>query len=102
MIECDELQHEGYEEPCEISRTNNLAWLCGEKPLILIRFNPDGYSSQDGILVPSCFRPIPSGYDIDEPQWKRRVHYLQQEIYLALDYIPDIPLTEIKLFFDEQ
>ena len=45
IIEVDEFKHEGYDTTCEISRLNNLYEDLGMMPLIMIRFNPDAYTS---------------------------------------------------------
>lgn len=43
MIECDENQHEGYEESCELRRLVELWAACEGKPLTVIRWNPDKF-----------------------------------------------------------
>ena len=43
IIECDENKHEPYNNSCENIRTMELFQDFGNRPIIFIRFNPDGY-----------------------------------------------------------
>jgi hypothetical protein len=54
IVEVDEHKHEGYDSTCELTRLNNLYEDLGLMPLIMIRFNPDGFTS-DGVKYKSCF-----------------------------------------------
>ena len=42
-VEVDERQHEIYEPSCEFRRLVELLAACMGKPLVVIRYNPDGY-----------------------------------------------------------
>ena len=44
IIECDERQHEGYDDACEVRRLVELLAACEGKPLMVIRWNPDAVS----------------------------------------------------------
>ena len=46
VIEVDEHQHEQYEPSCELRRLVELLAACMGKPLVVIRYNPDGYKIQ--------------------------------------------------------
>jgi len=54
IVEVDEHAHEGYDSTCELTRLNNLYEDLGLMPLIMIRFNPDGFTS-NGVKYKSCF-----------------------------------------------
>ena len=46
VVEVDEHQHEIYEPSCELRRLVELLAACMGKPLVVIRYNPDGYKIQ--------------------------------------------------------
>ena len=43
VVEVDERQHENYKPSCELRRLVELLAACMGKPLVVIRYNPDGY-----------------------------------------------------------
>ncbi len=108
IIECDENQHKNYE--CENKRTMQLFEDLGNRPLILIRFNPDGYTKKNKEKEKGCFKPLISiddvnrrkFYDINNIEWKRRVDVLEKVIHenISIDTFPAKEVTEIKLFYD--
>jgi hypothetical protein len=113
IIECDEGQHKNYE--CENKRTMQLFEDLGNRPLILIRFNPDRYtgdlgsSPENNNKVEGCFIPLTKiedihkkkFYDINEEEWKRRIDILEEVIRGKMrDDIPEKEIEEIKLFYD--
>ena len=109
IIECDENQHKSYK--CEERRINELYLDLGDRPLIMIRFNPDNYIDKNNIKVEGCFKPLTKVedmhkkkfYDLNKKEWKRRVDILIEELkkYLYLDTFPDVLYKEVKLFYDE-
>lgn len=104
IIECDEHQHRNYE--CENRRTMELYTDLGNRPLVMIRFNPDKYT-HDNKQIEGCFKPLiniedihkKKFYDINNKEWKRRVDILQEVIKEYIDVVPDKAITEIKLFY---
>jgi hypothetical protein len=111
IIECDEGQHKNYE--CENKRTMQLFEDLGNRPLIIIRFNPDGYtegsSGENNQKVEGCFIPLTKiedihkkkFYELNEKEWKRRVDILEEVIRGKMsDDIPEKEVEEIKLFYD--
>jgi hypothetical protein len=109
VIECDENQHKSYK--CEERRTNELYSDLGDRPLIMIRFNPDSYVNENEEKVEGCFKPLiniedihkKKFYDINKDEWKRRIDILVEELkkYLYLNTFPNEMYTEIKLFYNE-
>ena len=113
IIECDECQHKNYE--CENKRTMQLFEDLGNRPLIIIRFNPDSYkgdlssSPENNTKIEGCFKPLTKVedihkqkfYDLNKEEWKRRVDILEEVIRGKItEDIPEKEITEIKLFYD--
>jgi hypothetical protein len=109
VIECDENQHKNY--TCENKRTMKLFEDLGNRPLVMIRFNPDNYIDENNNKVEGCFNPLTEVqdmykkrfYNINEIEWNRRNCILQKVIkeYISLDTFPCKEITEIKLFYNE-
>ncbi len=106
IIECDEGQHKNYE--CENKRTMQLFEDLGNRPLIIIRFNPDSYT-ENNKKVEGCFIPLTNiedihkkkFYELNEEEWKRRINILEEVIRGKMsDDIPEKEVEEIKLFYD--
>ncbi len=108
VIECDENQHTNYE--CENKRTMELFTDLGNRPLVIIRFNPDNYTRKDKTKEKSCFKPIVNiedihkkrFYDVVKTEWERRINVLIPDIkkYIDLNTFPNKELTIVKLFYD--
>ncbi len=107
IIECDENQHKNYE--CENKRVMQLFEDLGNRPLIIIRFNPDNYLKNNKKFE-TCFKPLINMEDINkkkfyvlnEKEWKRRIDILEKVINENItENIPEKEITEIKLFYDE-
>ena len=112
IIECDENQHKNYE--CENKRTMQLFEDLGNRPLIMIRFNPDSYmegsSGENKKKIKGCFKPLTKiedihkkkFYEINKKEWKRRVDILEEIIRENMsEDVPEKEVKEIKLFYDE-
>jgi hypothetical protein len=50
IIECDENQHESYDEICNHKRMMEIFQDCASRPIIFIRFNPDNYTSNNKVI----------------------------------------------------
>ena len=113
IIECDERQHKNYE--CENKRTMQLFEDLGERPLIMIRFNPDSYTEEHGPSgenkkkIEGCFKPLTKiedihkkkFYELNKKEWKRRIDILEEVIREKIrEDIPEKEVEEIKLFYD--
>jgi len=68
----------------------------GNRPVILIRFNPDKYI-EDGETIPSCF----DGTNLRKREWNKRIKELVKTInkYYILDEIPEKEITMEYLFY---
>ena len=110
IIECDEHQHKNY--TCENKRTMQLFEDLGNRPLVIIRFNPDNYNEENGNKVEGCFKPLIEVqdmhkrrfYNINETEWNRRMSVLEKIIkeYIDLNRFPSREVTEIKLFYNDK
>ena len=104
IIECDEKQHESYD--CENKRTMELFQDLGNRPLVVIRFNPDSFIT-GGIKYEGCFQDVKGVYqkkfyNINEYEWIKRLDALEDTIkkYLSMTDIPTKEITIEKLFYD--
>ncbi len=106
IIECDENQHKNYE--CENKRMMQLFEDLGERPLIMIRFNPDSYT-ENNKKVKGCFNALTKiedihkrrFYDLNKEEWKRRIDILEEVIRGKIsEDIPKKEVEEIRLFYD--
>jgi hypothetical protein len=101
IVECDEKQHKpkSYTPQCERRRKMELFQDVGNRPVVFVRFNPDGYNGGGG-----CFRD-----DVDKngdrvlnvlPEWRVRARELVRVVGEHMVTIPKREVTEICLFFD--
>lgn len=104
IVECDENQHNNYDTTCENKRTMELFKDFGNRPIILIRFNPDNYIKSDGTRIKGCFN-YHKFYNIPlEPisiEWTNRTNTLKLTIKKHLHTIPNREVTTDYLFYDE-
>lgn len=98
IIECDENQHLNY--VCENKRMMTLFRDLGNRPLVLIRFNPDSYVL-GGIKQKGCFKTRGQTLKIREKEWQLRLTKLIKKIDKYLSKIPKKEIKEIKLFYDQ-
>ena len=105
IIEIDENQHGDYDCTCENKRLMELFQDAGNRPMCMIRFNPDQYRDQHGKSVPSCWgytkdRGLCVVKDKYKQVWEKRLDVLKQHI----DHIIDAPTKKevdvLHLFYD--
>lgn len=95
VIEADENKHIAY--TCENKRVMELFQDLGNRPLIVIRFNPDKYNDNDG-----CFyydNPTSMIMKVNQEEWSKRSIELLKTIQYHIENIPDKEFTEIRLFY---
>ena len=74
IIECDENQHKS--TSCEDKRTMELFQDLGNRPIVMIRFNPDKYDDVEG-----CFKHTKSGWlSLEKKEWNKRIDLLNDVI----------------------
>jgi len=100
IIECDEDQHVNYS--CENKRMMMLSEDVAHRPIIFIRFNPDGYTV-NGKKIKSCWGKTKTGImKVMRPkEWAERLECLAEEVARAIPIIPEKTITQRNLFYDE-
>jgi len=101
IVECDENQHRGPSYSCESLRTMTLFRDAGNRPLVVVRLNPDSYRDSVGILHPGCFTPTPTTLKLDVDAWNRRVGALVAALHTHMNNPPTREVTEELLFYDD-
>jgi hypothetical protein len=91
IIECDENGHNNYDTTCEIAKLNDTFTDLADRPMVLIRFNPDNYKETDK----SCFD---KDAKLIKTEWNKRIKVLKKELVKAINTIPKELITIIKLF----
>ena len=94
IIECDENQHKY--TSCEEKRMMELFQDLGDRPLVMIRFNPDGYDDIRG-----CFKTTQMGYlYLNKKEWNKRLQILVQKIQKYKHSVPEQEIFIEKLFYN--
>ena len=99
IIEIDENQHTSYE--CEEIRTNQLFTDLADRPLVLIRFNPDKYKNEDGKVIRGIFT-FDNENNIKifgKKECEKRLLKLFETIKDNINIKSEL-MTEFKLFYD--
>jgi len=108
IIEIDENQHINYDSSCEYKRLVDISDDLGNRPIILIRFNPDDYILEDGNKIQSCWNinnkglcTIKRNY---QKEWKDRLNILKETItfWLNPENKTEDLIQMIHLFFDKE
>lgn len=106
MLEIDENQHQAYDCSCENKRLMELSQDIGHRPVIFIRFNPDGYIIKN-TKIPSCWENNKKGICIVEKSqksnWENRLSALGDQIKYWINPKNQTEKTVevINLFFDQ-
>jgi hypothetical protein len=103
IIETDENQHIDYNSTCENKRLMELSQDLQHRPIVFIRFNPDDYTNQDGILVKSCWKLNKLGVmqitKTKQKEWEERIETLKQQIQYWIDNPTEKTIEIIELFY---
>lgn len=103
IIEVDENQHSDYED--ENIRLMDLFKDLKEKPLVIIRFNPDGYINNKNVRIKSCWTYNKEGFAIidenKQQEWKNRLLKLRKRVDYYLDNAPKKEIEVEYLYYDE-
>lgn len=89
IVECDENGHRDYDTTCEIAKLNETFTDLADRPMILIRFNPDKYEGK------SCFD---KDCKLIQSEWNKRIKVLKKELKKAIKEVP-LELITIKSLF---
>lgn len=86
VVECDEDQHEHYDQSCELKRINEILVACGGKPLVMIRWNPDAFHIQG------------TEQEVSE---RKRLAALKNAIVRAMSSTPEQLLKVDYMYYDD-
>ena len=106
IIEIDEHQHSSYSDMCENKRVMELSQDIGHRPIVIIRFNPDGYKINNR-KISSCWNYTDTGSCVlnksKKNEWKMRLNKLSETIKYWIDgnNVTEKTIEMIKLFYDE-
>jgi len=94
IVECDENKHQGYS--CEDKRMMEIFQDLGNRPLVMIRFNPDKYCDNSG-----CFKLTKTcGLSLIKKEWNKRIEKLLETVNFSINNIPEKEVTVEYLFYD--
>jgi hypothetical protein len=103
IMEVDENKHTDYDCSCEHKRLMELSQDLQHRPIIFIRFNPDDYTNQEGILVKSCWKLNKLGVmqitKTKQKEWEERIEALKQQIQYWIDNPTEKTIEIIELFY---
>ena len=105
IIEVDENQHVDYDCSCENKRIMELSQDLGHRPIIFIRFNPDGYTL-GGKNITSCWGLNKNGICVikksKKEEWTQRLSALEEHInyWIEPDHRTNKTVEIIQLFYN--
>ena len=103
IVEVDENKHMEYDCSCEHKRLMELSQDLQHRPIVFIRFNPDAYVNDDGLLVKSCWKPNKSGIiqiaKSKQKEWEERMDCLHEQIQYWIDNSTEKTVEIIQLFY---
>lgn len=97
--ELDENEHNKYKEICENKRIMELFQDAGNRPVVVLRLNPDSYYKDDE-KYDSCFSYTKSGtICVDKKEWEKRMKLFTWHLDSWLTHIPKKEVTIRKFFY---
>lgn len=104
IIEVDEYKHSSYTVECETRRLNDISIDLDCRPIQMIRFNPDGYSTPEGAKVSSCWAingitKLMTLKKTKVVEWENRLNTLESTIRADLDVSVDGIISITELFY---
>ena len=105
LIEIDENQHINYDSSCENKRIMELSEDLGHRPIVFIRFNPDGYV-KNGEKITSCWELNGNGIctvkKSKQSEWNARLSELEESVkyWTNPDHVTNMAIETIHLFYD--
>ena len=103
IVEIDEYKHEGYECSCENKRIMELSQDVNHRPIVFIRFNPDGYIDQQGKEIKSCWKLNGIGMVMipqsKQTEWDNRIQTLISQIQYWIDNPSEKTIEIIELYY---
>ena len=103
IVEIDENKHSGYECSCENKRLMELSKDLNHRPIVFIRFNPDEYINEDGVLIKSCWGLTKQGVmklkKTKLKEWEKRMKTLEEQIQYWMMFTSEKTIEIIELFY---
>ena len=103
IVEIDENKHSDYDCSCENKRLMELSQDLQHRPIVFIRFNPDEYINQEGLLVKSCWKLNKLGIiqiaKTKQREWSERIETLKQQIQYWIDNLSEKTIEIVELFY---
>ncbi len=103
IVEIDENRHTDYDCICEHKRLMELSQDLQHRPIVFIRFNPDEYTNQSGIVIKSCWKLNKLGVmqilKTKKKEWEERINTLKQQIQYWIDNPTEKTIEIIELFY---
>lgn len=105
IIEIDENQHGEYDTTCENKRMMELSQDLQHRPMIIIRFNPDAYTSNN-VNYTSCWAMNSKGITTIKKsktkEWLERLQTLETQVKYWMDpsHITGKTVEKISLYYD--
>ena len=103
IVEVDENKHTTYDCSCENKRLMELSRDLGHRPIVFIRFNPDGYVDSAGKKISSCWRLNGHGVmtimKTRQKEWDIRINTLKDQVKYWVDNTTEKTVEIIELFY---
>ena len=103
IVEVDENKHSGYDCSCENKRLMELSQDLGHRPIVFIRFNPDGYTNDEGNKITSCWSHTKQGLMTIKKaklkEWEERIEVLKNQIQYWIDNSTEKTVEIVELFY---
>ena len=103
IVEVDENRHIGYDCSCQHKRLMELSQDLQHRPIVFIRFNPDAYTNQEGVLIKSCWKLNKLGIiqiaKNKQKEWEERIEILKQQIHYWINNPSEKTIEIIELFY---
>jgi len=106
IVEVDENQHIQYDCSCENKRVMQLSQDVSHRPLIMVRFNPDEYTGENGESVTSCWGVNKLGLCVvkksKEKEWESRLERLREQVeyWTNPENATEKTVEIVELFYD--
>ena len=103
ILEIDENKHTGYDCSCENKRLMELSQDLAHRPIVFMRFNPDGYTDDNGVKITSCWKLTKQGALVinekRKTEWDERIQSLKDSIQYWIDNPSEKTVEIIELFY---
>ena len=96
IVEVDENKHQGYN--CENKRMCEILEDFAHRPIVFVRFNPDGYKDDNGKAITSCWGDGVIKRN-KKKEWDERLNILSNSIREYINNIPEKTLSVEHLFY---